>query len=166
MALRLRHSVDTDVISRKRQAPERSLLRAQLATRQPTAVVIVFDDGYCAVLVRVPLDNGERAVGAKRLDGFRSAIVVIVANLAHQNAARILLNKIDLPVEVAVALYFDYFVASNSLDEIGFAVTIGIYRDPVFVLADPCQPLVGPAVAPSMTHDAVRTFVAGQKRES
>jgi len=154
------------VISQERQSSERWLFRTNLATRHATGSIVVFDDAYRAVLVWIALHNREGAIGAKRLDGFRSAIVVVVPNLAHENAARILLNKIDLPVEVAVALDLDDFAAPDSLDEVGFAVAVGVYRDLVFVFADPHHPLVGPAVASAMSDDTVRASVAGEKCES
>jgi hypothetical protein len=156
----------TEVISQQQQAAERWLLRSHLATRQVAAIVVVFHDAYRAAPFWITLHDRQSAVGAKGFDGLGYSTKVVVPNLAHDNAVRVSLNKIDLPVEVAVALHLDDFVVSDSLDDVGSAVSVGIDRDLVFVLADPGHPLVGPAVAPSMSDDAVRASIAGEKRES
>ena len=134
---------------------ERSLLRLRLAARQVAPIVVVFDHTYRAAPFWIAFDDRQGAVGTKRLDGLGQAIKVVIANFAHDYTARVSLNKVDLPIEVAVALYLDDFVVSNSLDDVGFAVAIGIDRDLVFVLVDPRDPLVGTAVARSMSHDTV-----------
>jgi len=154
------------VISQKRQVAETRLLRTHLAMRHVTGVVVVFHDADGAALVWIALDDRESAVGAKRLDGFRSAIIVVVANLAHQDAVQVLLNKVDLPVEVAVALDLNNLVAFDGLDQIRFPVSVTIDPDLVFVFADPLHPLVGPSIGAAMCDDAVRASVAGEKCES
>jgi hypothetical protein len=143
------------VILLQQMPAEHSLLRPRLAARQVAAIVVVFDDAYRAASFRIAFDDRQGAVGAKRLDGFGHAIKVVIANFAHDFPARISLNKVDLPIEVTVALYLHYLVISDSFDDVGFAVAIGIDRDLVFVLVYPRHPLVGTAVARSMSHDTV-----------
>jgi hypothetical protein len=154
------------VISRQQLRDQRSLFRTHLATRQAPAVVVVFHHAYRAALCWIPLQDRQRAVGAECLEGFGPAIEIIIANFAHYDAARVLLNKIDFSVEVAVALHFDRFVVSDGLDQIGFTVLIGIDRDLVFVVVDSDRLLVGAPVAPSMSYDPIRPSVAGDKYES
>jgi len=155
-----------EVLSEETVLPDVRLFRTHLAPRHMAGVVVVFYDADGTAFVWIALHDRERPVGSKRLDGFRPAIVIVVANLMHQDPVRVLLNEIDLPVEVAVAFDLDDRVPFHPLDEVRGSVAVSIDRDLVFVLADPLHPLIGPTVAPAMSDHAVGASVAGEKRES
>lgn len=143
-----------------------SLLLAHLAARQMTSLVIVFHYVDDTAFAWIALHYRERSVGAKGLDSLRPPVVVVIANLANHNTVVILLDQIDPPVEISVALDLDDSIAFHVFDKVRFPVAVGIDRYLVLIAADAPDPLVGPAVAAAMSDDSVRAPVAGEKCES
>src|SRR5580704_13809665 len=133
---------------------------AHFAMRQVTGLVVVLDDADRAALGRIALDDRERAIGTKGLDGFRPAIVVVIANFTHQNPVQVLLNQVGLAIGVAIAFDLDDGVAFDGFDDVRFPIAVGIDRYLVFVFADPQHPLIGSAVGSAMSDDAIRAAIA------
>jgi len=135
------------------------------APGQTAGFVVILYDVDNAVLVCIALDYGQGTVGAKGFYDLRSAVVVVVADFANQNAAGVLLDKVNLAIKVPVALYLHQDVSLDGFNQIRAAVAIGIDQYLVFVAAAAHYPLVRTPVATAMGYGTVRPVIAGEERE-
>lgn len=142
------------------------LLVANLAARQMTSLVIIFDHVNRTPLLGIALHYGQRSVGTKCFDDLGPAVIVIIVNFAQQNASLILLHQIDPTVEIPVAFDFDDLITFYVLDKVWPTVTVGVDRDFVFIATDTPHPLIRPAVASAVRDDSVGTCLAGYECES
>jgi hypothetical protein len=166
LALQLLSSTDQKADLLMFQSSKLRLLCVYFTSRHFAGLVVILDDINSAMTARIALDNCQRTVGTKGLHGFGSSIVVVISDLANKNAAYVLLDQIDLAVEVAIALDLDNPITLDGLDQIGFAVAVGVDQCLVFVFAYMLHPLIGAAIPAAMGDGTVRAAVAGKERES
>lgn len=140
------------------------LLFAHVAAHHVASLVVILDHHDGAVFARVTLDHRQGSIWAERFHCLGPSIKVIIANLANQNAIRILLNEIDLTIKIAVALHFYNLITFDRLDDVRLAVTVGVNQNLVLVLADSHDPLIRPTITAPMSYDAPGAL-AGDERE-
>src|ERR1700683_4049469 len=131
-----------------------------------TCFIIVFDDVDRAAFGGIAFNNREGTIRSEGLHGFRASVIVVVANLTKHDASRVLLHQINFPVEIPIAFDLDNTVALEGLDQVRSSVPVGVNPDTIFVPGDGGDPLIGATIAAAMSNDAVRSTVAGAKRES
>ena len=142
---------------RRRVSPHRKSRRVGRALRDPPGrsfshdaagqmarCIIILKDVDGSPFSRVPLDQGQGAIGTEGFDGLWFSVKIIVTNLTLKNAVRVFLNEINLTVVVAIAFDQDKLVVIEGFNHIGLPIAIGVDSNLVLVRTNPADPLVGP----------------------